>query len=182
MNKKIILILFLAVLFQACSSNKPIEVFLKTEITANKEKGVKSLLFDKKKNNQDVLNIYAGKNLPKLSSKAASFLQKDYNYLMKIYWNDTTSLYWNEKKRKEFSFSELVLTKDWMRKMLPEKDTIKYLYNVSAPLFNKNKKLVIFSISISSPPIVPVAEYLVIMKKEKRRWVLVEKVYDGGVY
>ena len=98
---------------------------------------------------------------------------------MRRYCNDSAVAYWGEKERKRFSFSELVLTKDWMRKMLPQKDSIKHLYSLSAPLFIKGKKRALFSVFITSPPVVFVDEYLVIMKKENGKWILLEKVYSN---
>ncbi|WP_298151762.1 hypothetical protein [Flavobacterium sp.] len=180
MKKLILFSCFFLITLNSCSTNKVLQQYIKVDIELNKTKSFATKLYDKKLLASKTLDIYLGTKIHEMNTRAKSFKQDDYDYLVNRYTDASMVANWNMRESKQLGFMDLVETNLPSTTSPNNKDI--YIYQLSDPLFTKDKKQVLFSIAISKTPGLFLDVYVVIMKKEKGKWVLVEKVYDGGVY
>lgn len=183
---KIIISLIISLLFISCSSNRCIEVFMKDEIAKNKEQKITSVLFSRKSSTLKVLEIYRGLKIGnRMSSQAKSFNQEDYDMLYTQYKNDTILEYWNKNESKRLNFeritkiNEISKNPQFLNDSSAPSET--YFYSLSKPIFiNKNHAL--FSLLVSKGVQSIIKDDVIIMKKEKGKWVFLEKVHNTDLY
>ena len=180
--KNFVSILFLSILL-SCASNRPIEAYMEEEIKENNYNNVSSILIDKKRSEMSALDIYIGKNIGgKIFSRAKSFDERDFEDLNNKYQKDTLTKYWKTSDSKFFNFSSMILEKEVWNYPLQNNDSTIYLYHLSKPLYLKRKKHAMFSLLKSKGSRRIVEDCVIIMKKEKGKWVMLEKVYATSLH
>ena len=172
--KKYILLLLISLMLFSCSSNRPLSLFMKDEMNKNKEQKIISILYSRKTNPLDILNVYSGLKIGnRKSSQAKSFTQKEYDELYVKYKNDTIAEYWNKTDAEKFNFDKIIKYNE----VISMNDSFEnYLYTISKPLFINEKAL--FSITITKGRNNIIENCVIIMKKEKGNWIFLEKVYN----
>jgi hypothetical protein len=182
--KKYLYILLSSLFFISCSTNNCIKAYIKNEIIENDKKQVISVLTDEKLKVATILTIYIGKKRGKFNTQAKTFNQKNYDYLVNKYKNDTIIEFWNKKECENFKFSKLIKMseisnyRDSINK-LNDKNKV-YRYNLSKPILN-NKQAFFAMFKTSSLGNV-IEDCVIIMKKEKGKWVFIEKVNSSVLH
>lgn len=185
--------LFLVILIcVSCGSSKvefnPIDCYLDSVINKGKIN-----IIDKKISNNRTILILNGFFLfdtksnsnERLGSQSALYNSSDFKKLVNKYSNDTITLFW---KRKDFRRNNTVLInsykffsnelyKDYVgNEELP-------VYAFSNPINYSNDSICLFTVIKSnttfSPPI---SEFVIIMKKEKNKWKIIDKVWADENY
>jgi hypothetical protein len=178
--KNIILIFVIGLILTSCTSNQCVETYMNAEAQKNKKDNIKSILYYGKENNYSkVLDIYSDNSIVEHNKKiCAIYNQKDYEYFLSKYTNSKKE-YWNKKNQTKFSFDSISYNFNNLRSFTNDGKLIKkYYYIISNPIFFKNKKTVMFYCYSFEDTLNPVEELLVIMKKIKGKWIVVEKVHS----
>lgn len=183
--KRILINISLFFFFISCSTNNCIESYLKEKKSNNIGK-VASVLTDQKIDVANTLNVYQGRTRGQRDSRAKSFNQEDYDFLRKQYKNDTIIEYWSKKESKDFEFMSLVKRGGLSRLRDSISSTNEnldvYNYNLSKPIFTKNKKLALFSILVTKQPHTTIENSVIIMKKSNGKWIEVENVNSTALH
>jgi hypothetical protein len=178
--KKYIALVFSLVLFISCSSNKCIETYFKEEIKIKKEEAKtekedyrKPVLFSRKGNLKFLVTIYKRHDFFTKNKLSKTYNDEVYNFLKTKSETDTITEYWTEKKSKVFGMDSIIFKSDYH---IGKVDRCTY-YSISKPVYLKDKKMVLFQVSSfidnegSSNE-----DAVIIMRKEKGKWIKVEKV------
>lgn len=163
---------------------EPINVFLEKEII---EKGEKYILQTDKASNAIVLRIFNGSDGPEHIADPdyyindGFFVEKHWKKMYKRYINDTIKKYWKKEDFPKYDFM-LENSRDWPK--LPDKSA-KYLnyevMTISEPMYYRNKRYIMFYLNTSyfssgSRP------QVVVMKKEKRKWIVDRTMWEEVFY
>lgn len=171
----------------SCSTkNSCIESYLKEDMANNKGKNVIPVLAIKKLRTSNTLKTYLGIKRGNRNIQAKSFDQNDYDLLYNENRNDTVTEYWSKKESGKFKFAALI-DDDGLYKF---RDSISslgnssevYNYNLSKPIFIKNKKLALFSVLVTKQPNTVLSDCVIIMKKENGKWLFLEKVNSASLH
>jgi hypothetical protein len=184
MMKKIILLLFFlsisCVNAQYLKSYEPINAFLKSEKINNETKYILRI----KESNLQTLRIFnRGEGVEhviyrdEIDLTSSYFTEKHWKKFYSKYAKDTLKKYWKNEDFPDYKFVEGNRNILFQEKFLNENPTIQDVIILSEPLYYRNKYVIFFfhvdNFMFSSKP-----QIIVIMKKEKNKWVVVEKVSD----
>jgi hypothetical protein len=179
--KKIICLL-VVLSFLSCSTNQSINDYL--EIENMKSKNSYCVLASEKTLNSQTLQVYLGNRMQRDSKPKYSNVE-DYNYLKQEYKNDTLKEFWNKNELKNFKYQSSTWDEylNHIEKLNDSKiDSETYYYSISKPLHIKNKKIVIFYLSKRRTYRQPIDDFVVIMKKEKGKYIVLEKIHNTALY
>ncbi len=179
---KKIFICIIPFILLSCSSNKCIKNYLKEELTSNSEKKIISVLTNRKLKTSNTLNIYIGRKKGNWNTQTKFFNQKDYDSLIEKHKNDTLSDYWKKNESEYLNFKSLIKYGEINKyrdsiKIIDDKFEV-FNYHLSKPIFISNKKLALFSIKITKQPKSIIEDCIIIMKKEKGKWIFLEKAHS----
>lgn len=161
------------------------------EIRTNENKEI--ILIQEKSSFKNALYIFKGLNSlerKKAFSYGGSKLCDSitYNQLMHDYADDTIEKHWVKNDFQKIDFKIITRKNDSVIKYfrhlnkLGQGDKL-FVYSLSKPYFFKNKKYVFFSIDKgSNMTSSPIYNQVVILKKEKGKWIVVEKVETTDLY
>lgn len=184
--KKVLFILSSLIVLVSCSTNRCIESYLKEDMQINKEKKITSVLTDKKLKVSNTLSIYMGRKRGNINTQAKSFDQKDYAFLDSKFKNDTTTEYWSQKQSHNFKFASLVKNGDLSKYLdssnMSSNNSEVHNFNISKPIFIKNKKYALFSLFVTKQPNSVVEDCVIIMAKKNGNWILLEKVNNSSLH
>ena len=188
----------------SCSSHICLSTYTLQEISNNKKSNVISIINYRKLDNSRTLKTYFGINRGNYNTRAKSFNQMDYNYLRNNFIPDSINYkskkelitlerlklqnktydekryntlkkesenfmqFWSEKDIKKFGFNTDSLNEK-------EKNYKIFEYSISDPIFTEDNKKALFSVSISKKDSKSYEDFLIIMKKIKNKWILLEK-------
>ncbi|RKS15787.1 hypothetical protein [Flavobacterium sp. 120] len=185
-NLHILIILF-PFFISSCATSpylvdyEPINIFLKSENISNKE----YYILRNKENNIQTLRIFnRGKGKKhvvypnEIDYTSTLFEQKYWNKLFHSYSKDTIQKYWKEEDLPGFKFINENRIELFNYNFLIRYPKIEKVIVISEPIYYHNKKYILFLYSIdvianSSKP-----QIVVVMKRDKRKWILVEKIGD----
>jgi hypothetical protein len=179
--KNTVLIFALSLTFMSCSTNKCIEIFMRKEVQENKKNNIISILcYEKRKNNQ-TLDIYSDNNIIEHEKKICNTYNKlDYEYLKNKHKNLSKIEYWTKENQTRFSLDSIVdvnKIEPYLLSKYGKMIDIRY-YVVSEPIYLKNKNTTLFSFYSLAGRSRGVEDALIVMKKEKGKWVVLEKVHS----
>lgn len=172
-------LIVIIILFSSCSITSPMKNYLQEEIAENSGKKLTSVLYDAKADTKTLLRIYSDINIMTSKPVAKSFNQKDFDDLRKKYSKETSTEFWNETDRDHFKFDTLVSVKNTYKGNKYNKQYI--YYSLSKPILLNNKQIMLFYVSRSLSPKDGTSTFVVVMKKEKGKWIVVEKIYSQRV-
>jgi hypothetical protein len=188
---KKILILFLLIVISSCAGKKhtevyePINVFLETQ---KLDKNRKYVLQSNKESNKQALRIFNGgegsdhiidPNDP-IDYTEGIFIEKHWKKMYKTYANDTIKKYWKKEDFPQYNFilekgDGLIFKQDFLIRYM--NSGINEILAISEPIYYMNKKYVMFYFEKAyfegggNPQVV-------IMKKEKDKWIIVKTIGD----
>jgi hypothetical protein len=182
--KKIICLL-IVLSFLSCSTNQCINDYF--EIENKKNKKSYGVLQSVKSHNSKTLSVYRGFSMPNsgynYSPKYSNEI--DYEYLKDNNKYDTLREYWktNELKNFKFTYSTSKEYSTYRDKMKQNKiQTENYFYAISKPLHIKKKNIAIFYLHKTGLSRETVDDFVVIMRKEKGKYIVLEKMYNTALY
>lgn len=189
--KKTVLIFIIFFSILSCSSNKIIENYMLEEIKTNEDNEI--ILIQEKSSFKNAIYIFKGLNSLK-GKKAFSYGGSKmcdsiiYNELMQDYANETAEKDWKKNDFKKIDFKIMTGKNDSVIKYFgnlnksTRSDEL-FVYSLSKPYFFKNKKYVFFNINKgSNMASSPIYNQVVILKKDKGKWIVVEKVETTDLY
>jgi hypothetical protein len=184
-------ILFLLIIISSCAGKKyiqdyePINVFLETQKI---DKNKKYILQKDKASNKQALRIFNGgegsEHIIDPKEPADNlFIEKHWKKLYKKYTNDTVKKYWKNEDFPGYSFilenKKGLLNYDFHIKYMDSR--IDQIIFISEPMYYMNKKYIMFYFSKgyfnNSADL-----QVVIMKKEKDKWIVVRIIGDYAYY
>jgi hypothetical protein len=174
--KKIILVICTIFSFISCATNDCVTVYMKTEREINNDQKTYGVLHERKGYSERILKIYSETPYNSEIPNAKSFSKKDYDYLYAKHKYDTLPKFWKETDVKLFKLDTMLKYKNAYKNVNFKTQNEIVYYELSNPIFiNKNHAL--FTFFKSHGPERTIDNYVVIMKREKRRWLLFDKVY-----
>ena len=183
--KKPLILIGLFLLISCSSSNECLKSYLKKEIYKNKNSRIESMLMDEQLATLKILSIYKGVKIHTMDSKAKSFDQKDYDILYNKYKGDSIKQKWTKKDSRSFGFKEIIGAKEIKNYSINEDfltfQSKNYFYSTSNPIYI-NKSRALFWVIKFKPLNQIIESYVIIMKKEKKNWIFVERVEDQTFY
>jgi hypothetical protein len=185
---KKILILFLLIIISSCAGKKyiqdyePINVFLETQ---KLDKSRKYVLQSNKESNKQALRIFNGEEDPEhiidpIDYNGGLFVEKHWKKMYKTYANDTIKKYWQKEDFPEYNFilekgTGLILKYDFLIKYI--NTGINQIIILSEPMYYMNKKYIMFYYERTNFDSSRSSK-VVIMKKEKDKWIIVKTIGD----
>ena len=184
LKKTLILISFF---IYSCASSpyldnyEPIKIFLNAQNISIKEK----YILRTKESNRQTLRIFnRGKGKEHLvypnetDYTSTLFKQKHWKKLFNSYSKDTIQKYWKEEDLPGYKFINENRVELFNYNFLIKYPRLEEVIVISEPIYYQNKKYIMFLYSIdvianSSKP-----QIVVVMKKEKGKWIIVEKIGD----
>ncbi|WP_166924250.1 hypothetical protein [Flavobacterium poyangense] len=175
--------------FFSCSSSylknyDPINTFLELENVSRD----KNYILRTKESNYQTLRIFnrgegakhiVNPNTIDYTSKL--FDEKHWNKLYAKYSSDTITRYWSDKDFQGYKFvegkREQLFTYTFSKKN-PDLKDVKYVVVLSEPIYYWDKKYVMFFYRIDNYLYSADPQIVVVMKKEGKKWVLVERIGD----
>ncbi len=188
---KKIFIFFLLTIISSCASKKyiedyePINVFLETQ---KLDKNRKYVLQSNKESNKQALRIFNREEGPEhiidpndpTDYTGGLFVEKHWKKMYKTYANDTIEKYWKKEDFPQYNFilekgTGLTLKYDFLVKYM---DTgINQIIMISEPIYYMNKKYIMFYYERTNFDSSRSSQ-VVIMKKEKNKWIIVKTIGD----
>lgn len=188
--KKTFALTFIIIGITSCSSIKiscnPINDYIQN-IIKNKEPII--YVVNKKISNKKTLGIFKGDFM--LDTRTNTYVREgvksnlynieDWDKMSKEYTYDSVPEYW---KKRDFKLSNVVIVdnESFINGELYKKTKNKYysVYAFSNPIYYKKKNFVIFTVINSSTTFgAEPSEFVIVMKKENNKWLVVEKVYEN---
>lgn len=189
----------------SCSTNNCLATYTAQEISKNKKYNIISIINKRKLDNSRTLKTYFGINRGKYNTRAKSFNEEDFEYMIKNLKSDSINYeknkelivlerlklqkkHYDEKKfnilKKEINdLIEFWSDKDIKRMGFKNKSSNNdknqnniFEYSFSEPILTKNNKKALFSVSISKKNQNSYEDFLIIMQKTNGKWVFLEKV------
>jgi hypothetical protein len=122
--------------------------------------------------------------LQRAKKQGKPYDENEYEKLTKIS-NDLFE-YWSKNQSKSFNFSFLIKASEITKYVdstnsLKNKDYL-YSYSLSNPIFIKSKKIALFSLIKSNESKNVIEDCVIIMIKEKGKWIFAEKVYSSALH
>lgn len=185
--KKVYNLFFLLPFVITSCSNKlyledyePVRVFLKSQNIPSKEK----YILKEKASNLQTLRIFNGdegeehKLYQNFDFTSNLFNEK---YWKKLYSShqDTTKKYWRDEDFKDFQLIDMESKKVFSLEYLTKYPGLDQLIVLSEPIYYQNKKYILFYYQIAVNYNSSRLPYVVIMKKQRGEWVVVEKIGDN---
>lgn len=196
---------FLITSMISCSTNNCLATYTAQEISKNKKYNIISIINKRKLDNSRTLKTYFGINRGKYNTRAKSFNEEDFEYMIKNLKSDSINYeknkelivlerlklqkkHYDEKKfnilKKEINdLIEFWSDKDIKRMGFKNKSSNNdknqnniFEYSFSEPILTKNNKKALFSVSISKKNQNSYEDFLIIMQKTNGKWVFLEKV------
>ncbi|WP_166924247.1 hypothetical protein [Flavobacterium poyangense] len=190
--KKIFILIPFFVLSCASSlhnkDNEPINVFLETKKV---DKSKKYILQRDKIYSRAVLRIFNGGEGPDhaidsindIDYTGGLFAEKYWQKMYKNYINDTVKKYWKKEDFPGYDFiledGEGIMKYDFSIRYMNSR--VDQVISISEPIYYKNKEYIMFYFNMSSF-LGSLQPQVVIMKKEKGKWVVVRVIGDYVYY
>ncbi|MEO8535589.1 MAG: hypothetical protein ABI441_17670 [Flavobacterium sp.] len=191
--KKILILLLIAIFLQSCRTNlylksyEPINVFLETQ---KLDRGRTYILQKEKEDNKQALRIFNRGQGPKhiidstdiIDYTDGMFVEKHWKKMYKKYAQDTLKKYWKKEDFPKYNFvlenEKGLLKYDFLLKYI--NSTIDELIIISEPMYYRNRKYIVFYYERSHFDNSRSSQ-VVIMKKEKNKWIVI-KVFGDYIY
>jgi len=195
--------LFIVILLiSSCSSVKenlsPINTYLKSKLDHNVEVSV----IENKINNNYTIDLFKKRYITPINAntiennivlKTLLFEEKYWSKMNKKYRNQNTDKIWLKNRLwrqndfidikikfiKEENFPKPYVYNEYMNEKMAEA----IVFSFSEPIFYKNKKYVLFAKAETTTKkqfIIP--NSIVVMKKEKGKWIVIQEIIDGEYY
>ncbi len=189
--KKTVLIVIITFGIISCSSNQVIENYMLEEIRTNENKEM--ILLQEKTPFKKALYIFKGLNSLERKNTFSYGGSKlcdsiTYTELTKKYADETILKDWVKNDFQKIDFRMITNKNDSIMKYFRHlnksgQNKEIFVYSISKPYFFKNKKYVFFSMNKGSNMTTsPIYNQVVILKKEKGKWIVVEKVETTDLY
>ncbi len=162
----------------SCASSQVIESYLAQEIVNNKAKNIHTVLFPQKSKSKSLLNVFGDPVRKRFAILPKSYNENEFIVLIEDFKNDTITKYWSKKEQKQFKINEL-LPKNYNEKvnLLEKKNTNNIVfYELSNPIYINKEENAIFLLHKSKGVGKTIEHSVIVMKKENKLWVFVEKV------
>lgn len=189
----------------SCSTNNCLATYTVQEISKNKKSNIISIINKRKLDNSRTLKTYFGINRGKYNTRAKSFNQEDFEYMIKNLKSDSINYEKNKElivlerlklqkkpydekkfnilKKETNDFIEFWSEKDIKRmgfkNKSPNNDKNQnniFEYSFSEPILTENNEKALFSVSISKKYPNTYDDFIIIMQKTNGKWVFLEKV------
>lgn len=178
--RNIFFITLIILLTTSCSSNKVIEDYISNDI--KNEDALVPVIYKEKVNTKYTISLLTNKFMKfkdsiSIVNRTKSFNSIDINYIQKIYNDDTKTEKWNEDNFKNVEVEIIDNKFNFLKSKINKTKLENYkFYSFSKLLFNKNKKIAFFYTSKGSSTGTVFSSGIVIMKKFKGKWTIIETI------
>lgn len=188
MKSKIIFFLIIITTLSSCKATKNNIVINSYFDNITKGSVDKIIILKQKIDNRRTLAIFKGtytynpktKSYEKDGEKSKLYNLDAWNKMSSRYTYDTIKKYW---KKRDFNYKNIIVEEN--KDFLDNKIYSKYLndnykvYSFSDPITYENENYMLFTVLFSDSSFSrTISEYVIIMKKKDKKWIVVDKVYQ----
>lgn len=173
--KKLILIQLFFLLASCSSSKNCMYEYLSENIKKN---DFNDYILCKENKNDRTLRIYSDIDIITNKNASETYKVEDYKYLENKIKKDTIQKYWDVKDNISSKFDTIISLRDknWIDYKSKKANAKVYYHIISKPVFIKNRKIAIFYYKVFLDKRTRLEEVVIVMKKVKGKWILLEKV------